>query len=73
MNNVENILLFIFVFTILTSLRAAFRILGSLLQKEPKPIQFNPENIKPIEHMDLATNTGKSTRDKILEEVYNNK
>jgi hypothetical protein len=40
MNNVENILLFIFVFTILTSLRAAFRILGSLLQKEPKPIQF---------------------------------
>jgi hypothetical protein len=41
--------------------------------EEPKPIQFNPENIKPIEHMDLATNTGKSTRDKILEEVYNNK
>jgi hypothetical protein len=41
--------------------------------EEPKPIQFNPENTKPIEHMDLATNTGKSTRDKILEEVYNNK
>jgi len=41
MNNVENILLFIFVFTILTSLRAAFRILGSLLQKEPKPLQFS--------------------------------
>jgi hypothetical protein len=40
---------------------------------EPKPIQFNPENSKPIEHMDLVTNTGKSTRDKILEEVYNNK
>jgi len=43
------------------------------LTAEPKPIQYNPENAKPIEHMDLATNTGKSTRDKILEEVYNNK
>jgi hypothetical protein len=43
------------------------------LTEEPKPIQFNPENAKPIEHMDLAINTGKSTRDKILEEVYNNK
>ena len=43
------------------------------LTAEPKPIQFNPENAKPIEHIDLATNTGKSTRDKILEEVYNNK
>lgn len=43
------------------------------LTEEPKPIQYNPENAKPIEHMDLATNTGKSTRDKILEEVYNNK
>jgi len=43
------------------------------LTAEPKPIQYNPENSKPIEHMDLATNTGKSTRDKILEEVYNNK
>jgi hypothetical protein len=43
------------------------------LTEEPKPIQYNPENAKPIEHMDLATNTGKSTRDRILEEVYNNK
>jgi hypothetical protein len=43
------------------------------LTEEPKPIQYNPENAKPIEHMDLAINTGKSTRDKILEEVYNNK
>jgi hypothetical protein len=43
------------------------------LNEDPKPIQYNPENAKPIEHMDLATNTGKSTRDKILEEVYNNK
>ena len=43
------------------------------LTEDPKPIQYNPENSKPIEHIDLATNTGKSTRDKILEEVYNNK
>ena len=43
------------------------------LTAEPKPIQYNPENAKPIEHMDLAINTGKSTRDRILEEVYNNK
>lgn len=43
------------------------------LTAEPKPIQYNPENAKPIEHIDLATNTGKSTRDRILEEVYNNK
>ena len=43
------------------------------LTSEPKPIQFNPENSNPIEHIDLAANTGKSTRDRILEEVYNNK
>ena len=43
------------------------------LTAEPKPIQFNPENSNPIEHIDLATNTAKSTRDRILEEVYNNK
>lgn len=40
---------------------------------EPKPIQFNPENVQPIERIDLAINTQKSLRDKILEEVYNNK
>lgn len=40
---------------------------------EPKPIQFNPENVKTIEHVDLAINTPKSLRDRILEEVYNNK
>lgn len=40
---------------------------------EPKPIQFNPENVKTIEHVDLAINTTKSLRDRILEEVYNNK
>jgi hypothetical protein len=40
---------------------------------EPKPIQFNPENVKTIEHVDLAMNAPKSLRDRILEEVYNNK
>jgi hypothetical protein len=40
---------------------------------EPKPIQFNPENVQPIERIDLAINTPKSLRDRILEEVYNNK
>ena len=41
--------------------------------EEPKPIQFNPENVQPIERIDLAINTPKSLRDRILEEVYNNK
>ena len=40
---------------------------------EPKPIQFNPENVQPMERVDLAINTPKSLRDRILEEVYNNK
>lgn len=40
---------------------------------EPKPIQFNPENVQQIERIDLAINTQKSLRDRILEEVYNNK
>ena len=40
---------------------------------EPKPIQFNPENVQPMERIDLAINTQKSLRDRILEEVYNNK
>lgn len=39
---------------------------------EPKPIQFNPENVQPMERIDLAINTQKSLRDRILEEVYNN-
>jgi len=40
---------------------------------DPKPIQFNPENVQPMERIDLAINTPKSLRDRILEEVYNNK
>lgn len=38
---------------------------------EPKPIQFNPENVQPMERIDLAINTPKSLRDRILEQVYN--
>ena len=38
---------------------------------EPKPIQFNPENVQPMERVDLAINTPKSLRDRILEQVYN--
>lgn len=41
------------------------------LTAEPKPIQFNPENVKTIEHVDLAINAPKSLRDRILEQVYN--
>ena len=40
---------------------------------EPKPIQFNPENVQPMERIDLAINKPKSLRDRILDEVYNNK
>ena len=43
------------------------------LTEDPKPIQFNPENVQPMERVDLAINTPKSLRDRILEEVYNNK
>jgi hypothetical protein len=35
MSNIENIFLFIFVFTILISLRGLSKIIGSLVQKEP--------------------------------------
>ena len=40
------------------------------LAEEPKPIQFNPENSKPIEHIDLTPGKAKSIRDNILETIY---
>ena len=40
------------------------------LAEEPKPIQFNPENSKPIEHIDLTPGKGRSIRDNILETIY---
>jgi hypothetical protein len=39
--------------------------------EEPKPIQFNPENVNEIQHIDLSMNAPKSLRDRILEQVYN--
>lgn len=38
-----------------------------------KPITFNPENETTFENIDLAPKKAKATRDKILEEIYNNK
>jgi hypothetical protein len=40
---------------------------------EPKPIQFNPENVEEIQHFDLSPNKTRSIRDSILETIYNNK
>jgi hypothetical protein len=40
---------------------------------EPKPIQFNPENVNEIQHFDLSPNKTRSIRDSILETIYNNK
>lgn len=40
------------------------------LSEESKPIQFNPENSKPIEHIDLTPGKARSIRDNILETIY---
>ena len=40
------------------------------LTEEPKPIQFNPENSKTIEHIDLTPGKARSIRDNILETIY---
>jgi hypothetical protein len=40
------------------------------LAEEPKPIQFNPENSQPIEHIDLTPGKARSIRDNILETIY---
>jgi hypothetical protein len=42
-------------------------------KEEPKPIQFNPENVSNIEHVDLVPNKSKGVRDSILEQIYNQK
>lgn len=41
MHNIETIYLFIFVFTILVTLRNVARFLSALLQKEPKPLVYS--------------------------------
>ena len=40
------------------------------LAEEPKPIQFNPENSKTIEYIDLTPGKARSIRDNILETIY---
>jgi len=40
------------------------------LAEEPKPIQFNPENLKTVEHIDLTPGKARSIRDNILETIY---
>lgn len=40
------------------------------LAEEPKPIQFNPENSKQVEHVDLTPGKAKGIRDSILETIY---
>jgi hypothetical protein len=40
------------------------------LADEPKPIQFNPENSKTVEHIDLTPGKSRSIRDNILETIY---
>ena len=40
------------------------------LAEEPKPIQFNPENSKTVEHIDLTPGKARSIRDNILETIY---
>lgn len=40
MHNIETIYLFVFVFTILVSLRSVTKFIGALLQKDPKPLVY---------------------------------
>lgn len=42
-------------------------------KEEPKPIQFNPENVSNVEFVDLVPNKAKGIRDSILEQIYNQK
>lgn len=41
MHSIETIYLFIFVFTILVTLRNVARFISALLQKEPKPLVYS--------------------------------
>jgi hypothetical protein len=41
MHNIETIYLFIFVFTILVTLRNVARFISALLQNEPKPLVYS--------------------------------
>jgi hypothetical protein len=41
--------------------------------EEPKPINFNPENVNKANLVSLSENTPKGRRDSILESIYNSK
>ena len=43
------------------------------LEETPKPISFNPENVQKMEQIKLTAQRNLSTRDRILNTIYNNK
>ena len=43
------------------------------LEETPKPISFNPENVQKMEQIKLTAQKNLSTRDRILNTIYNNK
>jgi hypothetical protein len=45
MHNIETIYFFIFVFTILVSLKNVTKFIGALLQKEPKPLVYSSREL----------------------------
>jgi hypothetical protein len=44
-----------------------------VLEETPKPITFNPENKHEVKHIKLTSNQQLSSRDRILNTIYNNK
>jgi hypothetical protein len=44
-----------------------------VLEETPKPITFNPENKNEVKQIKLASNQTLSSRDRILNTIYNNK
>lgn len=44
-----------------------------VLEETPKPITFNPENKNEVKQIKLASNQPLSSRDRILNTIYNNK
>ena len=43
------------------------------LEETPKPISFSPENVQKMEQIKLTAQRNLSTRDRILNTIYNNK
>lgn len=44
-----------------------------VLEENPKPITFNPENKQEVKQVKLSSNQTLSSRDRILNTIYNNK